>query len=94
MARPLRVQFPGALSRVTARGNERKPIFRDERDRPTEVRKYFSQCLCADAQARGAWPSVTAACALSARGRSASPTAATPLTPRTGPPQVLSEFEA
>jgi len=58
MARPLRVQFPGALSRVTARGNERKPIFRDERDRPAPVRKYLSQYLSADAQARSAWRSL------------------------------------
>jgi putative transposase len=33
MARPLRVQFSGALYHVTARGNERKPIFGDERQR-------------------------------------------------------------
>lgn len=33
MARPLRLEFPGALYHVTARGNERKPIFRDEQDR-------------------------------------------------------------
>ncbi|MEW6324345.1 MAG: transposase [Nitrospirota bacterium] len=33
MARPLRLQYPGALYHITARGNERKPIFRDEADR-------------------------------------------------------------
>jgi REP element-mobilizing transposase RayT len=33
MARPLRLEFPGALYHVTARGNERKPIYRDEWDR-------------------------------------------------------------
>jgi putative transposase len=33
MARPLRIEYPGALYHVTARGNEGKPIFRDERDR-------------------------------------------------------------
>jgi putative transposase len=33
MARPLRLEFPGALYHVTARGNERKPIYRDEQDR-------------------------------------------------------------
>jgi len=43
MARPLRVQFPGALYHVTARDNERKPIFRDERDRPAQVRKDLSR---------------------------------------------------
>jgi len=33
MARPVRLEFPGALYHVTARGNERKPIYRDDRDR-------------------------------------------------------------
>jgi putative transposase len=33
MARPLRIVFPGALYHVTARGNERKAIYRDARDR-------------------------------------------------------------
>ena len=33
MARPLRIEFPGALYHVTARGNERKPIYRDAGDR-------------------------------------------------------------
>ncbi|MBL9137558.1 MAG: transposase [Verrucomicrobiales bacterium] len=33
MARPLRVEFPGARHHVTARGNERRNIFRDDRDR-------------------------------------------------------------
>jgi hypothetical protein len=80
MARPLRVEFSGALYHVTARGNERRRIFRDERDRPAQVRKYLSQYLSADPQARSAWRSATAACALSAMVRSASPTATTPLT--------------
>jgi putative transposase len=33
MARPLRIQFPGALYHLINRGNERKPIFRDDTDR-------------------------------------------------------------
>src|SRR5687768_14349868 len=33
MARALRVEFPGAWYHVTARGNERRLIFRGERDR-------------------------------------------------------------
>ena len=33
MARPLRLLYPGACYHVTARGNERKPIFRDDTDR-------------------------------------------------------------
>ena len=33
MARPVRVEFPGAVYHVMARGNERREIFRDDRDR-------------------------------------------------------------
>lgn len=33
MARPLRIQYPGAVYHVTCRGNERKEIFRDDQDR-------------------------------------------------------------
>ena len=33
MARPLRIEFPGALYHVMSRGNERKPIARDDADR-------------------------------------------------------------
>jgi REP element-mobilizing transposase RayT len=33
MARPPRIEFPGAIYHVTARGNERKEIFRDDDDR-------------------------------------------------------------
>jgi len=33
MARPLRIEYPGAYYHVTARGNERKAIFRDVSDR-------------------------------------------------------------
>jgi putative transposase len=33
MARPLRIEFPDALYHVTSRGNERRPIFRDDVDR-------------------------------------------------------------
>ncbi len=32
MARPLRLQFPGALYHVTARGNGRQPVFADDTD--------------------------------------------------------------
>lgn len=35
MARPLRLQFPGAFYHVTARGNARQDIFLDDRDRET-----------------------------------------------------------
>lgn len=33
MARPLRIEHPGGWYHVTARGNERRAIFRDDRDR-------------------------------------------------------------
>src|SRR5574341_137388 len=33
MARPLRIEFDGALYHVTSRGNERKAIFKDDADR-------------------------------------------------------------
>jgi len=33
MARPLRLEFPGALYHVTARGNQRENIFEDNDDR-------------------------------------------------------------
>ncbi|MCG2722026.1 MAG: transposase [Thermodesulfovibrionales bacterium] len=33
MARPLRIQYPGAIYHVTCRGNERKEIFKDDKDR-------------------------------------------------------------
>lgn len=33
MARPLRITFPGAFYHVTSRGNERKTVFTDRRDR-------------------------------------------------------------
>ncbi len=35
MARPLRIQYPGAVYHVTSRGNEKKSIFRDDADRET-----------------------------------------------------------
>lgn len=42
MARPLRVEFAGALYHVTARGNERKSIYRDERDRARFLERLAS----------------------------------------------------
>lgn len=40
MARPLRIQYPGAVYHVTCRGNERQDIFKDDDDR-----KRFLQIL-------------------------------------------------
>ena len=33
MARPLRIEFPGALYHVTSRGDRREPIFEDDEAR-------------------------------------------------------------
>jgi putative transposase len=33
MARPLRIEYEGAFYHVTARGNERKEIYKNDRDR-------------------------------------------------------------
>ncbi|MBI3755959.1 MAG: transposase [Deltaproteobacteria bacterium] len=33
MARPLRIQYSGAVYHITSRGNEKKPIFKDDKDR-------------------------------------------------------------
>ena len=40
MARPLRIICPGAWHHVTARGNERRDIFRDDKDR-----LHFLECV-------------------------------------------------
>jgi len=40
MARPLRLQFDGAIYHVTSRGNARDDIFEDDRDR-----HVFLECL-------------------------------------------------
>jgi len=44
MARPLRIEFAGALYHVTARGNAREDIYRDDEDRQKKhkgVRPYI-----------------------------------------------------
>ena len=33
MARPLRIEYAGAVYHVTSRGNEKKPVFRTDTDR-------------------------------------------------------------
>lgn len=33
MARPLRIEYDGALYHITSRGNARKPIYKDDEDR-------------------------------------------------------------
>ncbi len=47
MARPLRIEFPGALYHVTARGNARQAIFLDDADRHgflTVLERVVSRC--------------------------------------------------
>lgn len=33
MARPLRIEYPGAVYHITSRGNEKKTVYKDDRDR-------------------------------------------------------------
>lgn len=35
MARPMRIEYEGAVYHVTSRGNERKAVFRNDKDRKT-----------------------------------------------------------
>ena len=49
MARPLRLEFPGAIYHVTARGNARNEIFIDDEDR-----RLFLDCL-GEVVARFGW---------------------------------------
>ena len=51
MARPLRIEYPGALYHITSRGNARSPVFDDDRDRreflrilEDVVRRYHWLC--------------------------------------------------
>lgn len=44
MARPLRVEFEGASYHVTARGNERREIFRDDQDRRRFLQTLGEAC--------------------------------------------------
>ena len=50
MARPLRITFPGAFYHVTSRGNERKPIFKSNRDREKFLEYFESATLRYDAK--------------------------------------------
>jgi hypothetical protein len=48
MARPLRLQFSGAVYHVTARGNAQQAIFLDEEDR-----RRFVECLAKEVEQQG-----------------------------------------
>ena len=42
MARPLRIEYPGAIYHITARGNARQAIYEDDIDRSTFLRTLQS----------------------------------------------------
>jgi hypothetical protein len=44
MARPLRIEFPGALYHVMARGNARAGLFTDDDDRQTFLSVFGRGC--------------------------------------------------
>jgi REP element-mobilizing transposase RayT len=44
MARPLRIEYPGAVYHVITRGNNRQVIFRDDQDRTLYLEKLFHYC--------------------------------------------------
>jgi putative transposase len=49
MARPLRIQYPGALYHITSRGNAREPVYRSDADRQAFL------LLMGDVAARFSW---------------------------------------
>ena len=44
MARPLRIEYPGAVYHVVCRGNNRQAVFRDDRDRKRYLEKLLLYC--------------------------------------------------
>ena len=44
MARPLRIEYPGAVYHVITRGNNRQAIFHDDQDRTAYLEKLFHYC--------------------------------------------------
>ncbi len=44
MARPLRIEYPGAVYHVICRGNNRQAVFRDDRDRERYLEKLVFYC--------------------------------------------------
>jgi REP-associated tyrosine transposase len=44
MARPLRIEYPGAVYHVICRGNNRQNIFKDDRDRKRYLEKLVHYC--------------------------------------------------
>ena len=44
MARPMRIEYPGAVYHVICRGNNRQTIFRDDADRKRYLEKLSVYC--------------------------------------------------
>lgn len=44
MARPVRIEYPGAVYHVICRGNNRQTIFKDDHDRTTYLEKLSAYC--------------------------------------------------
>ena len=42
MGRPIRIEYKGALYHITSRGNERRKIFLDEKDRTQFLRIFVT----------------------------------------------------
>jgi hypothetical protein len=55
MARALRLEFPGALYHVTARGNRREAIFEDDADYQTILLGQNPRFLQLSANNRSSW---------------------------------------
>jgi putative transposase len=51
MARPLRIEFPGAIYHITSRGDRREPIYRDDGDRQAHLALMGQALERFDAQA-------------------------------------------
>ena len=44
MARPIRIEYPGAVYHVICRGNNRQAIYRDDQDRKRYLEKLSQYC--------------------------------------------------
>jgi REP-associated tyrosine transposase len=44
MARPIRIEYPGAVYHVICRGNNRQAIYRDDQDRRRYLEKLSYYC--------------------------------------------------
>jgi hypothetical protein len=58
MARPLRIEFPGALYHVTSRGNARAPIFLEDCDRRLLLR-ILSDVVANATPTSSSWPAMS-----------------------------------